>query len=97
MAQAGDVLDVMDDRHRRQLRLVGRQSLERADDGLAARQVEAGGGLVEQQEGRLVHERARDQHAAALALGERGEALLLAAARSRSERAARRHAPGRRR
>ena len=74
------VLDVMDDRHGRQLGLVGRQPLERADHGLAPGQVEARGRLVEQQQGRLVHERARDEHAPPLALGERAEALLLAPA-----------------
>ena len=78
-------------------RLVGRQPLERADHGLAARQVEARGGLVEQEQRRLVHERARDQHAPALALRERAEALLLAprAAEALEQDAAR--APGRRR
>ncbi len=73
-----NVLDVVHDGHGRELRLVGRQPLERADHGLAAGQIEAGGGLVEQQERRLVHERAGHQDAAALALRERAEALLLA-------------------
>ena len=80
MAQAANVLDVVDDRDGREPRLVGRQPLERPDHRLAARQVEARRRLVEQEQRRLVHERARDQHAAPLALGERGEALLLAAA-----------------
>ena len=72
------VLDVMDDGHGRELGLVGRQPLERADHGLAAGQIEARGRLVEQEQRRLVHERAGDQHAPALALRQRGEALPLA-------------------
>ena len=91
-----DVLDVVDDRHRRQSRLVGRQPLERADHGLAARQVEARRGLVEQQQGRLVHERARDEHAPPLALGERGEALSLATSAAEALEQRRLHARGRR-
>jgi hypothetical protein len=63
-----DLLQVVGDRHRRQRRAVARERHQRADQAFAAREVQARGGLVEQQQLRVGHQRAGQQEPLALAL-----------------------------
>ena len=58
-----DVVDVVGDEHERRRGRIGGQVVERRDELLAAAEVEAGRGLVEQHHGRVVHQRAGQQHA----------------------------------
>jgi hypothetical protein len=63
---------VGDEHHHRRLGVAGQRG-EPAQQILAAAQVEPGGGLVEQQELGVGHQRPRDLHPLALALGQGGE------------------------
>jgi hypothetical protein len=67
----GDLLDVVGDQGDRRGVRVGGQVGQAADEVLAGAQVEAGRGLVEQQQLGVGHEGAGDLDALALALGQR--------------------------
>ena len=70
------LLEVVGRDHHRELRLVGGEPIERGEQHLAARQVEARTRLVEQEQPRPGDERPRDQGPLALALGAIAEPAL---------------------
>ena len=67
----GNLLDVMGDQHQSRRIGVGGQIGQAGDQILPATEVQAGGGLVEQQKFGIGHQRPRDQHPLAFALRER--------------------------
>ena len=74
VGEAGrDLLEVVGDHHERTLPL--RQLAEHRHQRLASAEVEAGAGLVEQEELGVGHEEPGDEHPLALALGEGGQLL----------------------
>ena len=68
-----DVVDVVGDDHEWRCRGVGCVVVEGVDELLATAEVEPGGGLVEQDDRRIVHQRAGQQHPLALARRQRFE------------------------
>ena len=71
-----DVLDVVGDDDERGSGGVGGEVVEGLDELFASGQIEARRRLVEQHDGRLVHQRAGEQHAAALSRRQRGERVV---------------------
>ncbi len=71
-----DVVDVMGDDDRRRRRRVARQVVEGVDELLAPAEVEARRRLVEEDDRRVVHQRAGEQHPLALAGRQRVERPL---------------------
>src|SRR3569833_1073073 len=68
------LFDVVRDQRHRRCEAVDGQARQSRHEILAAAEVEAGGGLVQQEQLRVGHEGAGERHARALAFGERGEA-----------------------
>ena len=79
-----ELLDVVGDQHRRRRVGVGGEPGQAAQEVLAAAEVHAGGGLVEQQQLGVGHQRAGDLHPLALALAQRAVGALGQADRRRS-------------
>ena len=71
-----DLLHVVRDQHRRRRGRVHRQGRQGRDEVLAAAEVEPGGGLVEQQQLGVGHQRPRDLHPLALAFAEGAEGAV---------------------
>ena len=92
------------DQRRQRAELVGdqhdrgapvRAAAQRVGEGLLVGQVDAGGGLVEEEQVGLAGQRPRDQRALLLAAGERGDAVAGLVGEPDRRRARRRSRPGR--